>query len=139
MPANDAIPAIDSITLRMVYNVSSCSIVAKDDAMPSRLDPFLLLERTDKWYLGGGNAAMFAPAFPKALDTPGFWDEAYFADIRLERLFCLLLLDENGRPLNLRRALRRWTPDRLTHIHTVEGVSTLRVHDERVVTPNDTL
>src|SRR5579871_1431011 len=107
--------------------------------MQTRLDPFSLLERSDKWYLGGGKAAMFAPAFPRFLDTPGFWDEAYFADIRLERLFCLLLLDENARPLTLRRAVRRWTPDRLTQIYTVEGVATLRVQEERIVTPNDTL
>ena len=103
------------------------------------LDPFALLERGDKWYLGGGRAAMFAPAFPRFLDTPGFWDEAYFADIRLERLFCLLFLDENDCPLPLRRATRRWTPDRLTQLYTVEGVPGLRVQEERIVTPNDTL
>ncbi|HLK57738.1 MAG TPA: trehalase family glycosidase [Chthonomonadaceae bacterium] len=102
-------------------------------------DPLGLLERTDKWYLGGGRAALFAPAFPRFLDTPGFWDEAYFADIRIERLFCLLLLDARGRPLTLHRATRRWTPDRLTQIYTVEGVPGLRIQEERVVTPNDTL
>jgi hypothetical protein len=107
--------------------------------MQTRLDPFALLERADKWYLGGGKAAMYAPAFPGFLDTPGFWDESYFADIRLERLFCLLLLDEQGRPLTLRRALRRWTPDRLTLLYTVEGHPALRVQEERTVTPNDTL
>lgn len=107
--------------------------------MQTRLDPFGLLERSDKWYLGGGQAAMYAPAFPKWLDTPGFWDESYFADVRLERLYCLLLLDEAGRPMTLRRAIRRWTPDRLVHIYTVEGHPALRVQEERVVTPNDTL
>ena len=107
--------------------------------MQPRLDPLSLLERTDKWFLGGGKAALYAPAFPKHLDTPGFWDEAYFADIRLERLYCLLLLDESGKPLTLRCALRRWTPDRLTLLYTVEGHSGLRVQEERVLTPNDTL
>lgn len=107
--------------------------------MQTRLDPLSLLERPDKWYLGGGSAAMVAPAFPKYLETPGFWDEAYFADIRLERLFCLLLLDERGRPLTLRCAVRRWTPDRLTLIYTVEGRPGIQVQEERVVTPNDTL
>lgn len=107
--------------------------------MQARLDPLALLERADKWFLGGGKAALYAPAFPKHLDTPGFWDEAYFADIRLERLYCLLLLDENGKPLPLRCALRRWTPDRLTLLYTVEGRSGLRVQEERVLTPNDTL
>ena len=98
-----------------------------------------LLERTDKWSLGGGKATLYAPAFPKFLDTPGFWDEAYFADIRLERLFCVLALDERARPVILRRALRRWTPDRLLTIYTVEGNPALRIQEERVVTPNDTL
>ena len=103
------------------------------------LDPFTLLERTDKWYLGNGRTTLFAPAFPQHLDTPGFWDEAYFADIRLERLFCLLLLDEAARPLVLRRATRRWTPARLTQIYTVEGRPGIRVQEERVVTARDTL
>src|SRR5579884_1892707 len=107
--------------------------------MRTRLDPLALLERPDKWYLGGGKAAMYAPAFPKYLDTPGFWDEAYFADIRLERLYCILPLDENARPLTLRRAVRRWTPDRLTTLYTVEGHPALTVQEERVVTPDDTL
>ncbi len=97
-----------------------------------------LLERNDKWSLGGGGASVYAPAFPRWLDTPGFWDEAYFADIRLDRLYCLLALDDNARPLILRRALRRWTPDRLLHIYTVEGQPTLRIQEERVVTANDT-
>src|SRR5690349_1698620 len=82
-------PPTISVAPRMEYNVSSPATTAKDTAMPTRLNPFTLLERTDKWYLGGGKAAMYAPVFPKYLDTPGFWDEAYFADIRLERLFCL--------------------------------------------------
>ncbi len=98
-----------------------------------------LLERNDKWSLGGGGASVYAPAFPRWLDTPGFWDETYFADIRLDRLYCLLALDDKARPLTLRRALRRWTPDRLLHIYTVEGQPALRVQEERVITPNDTL
>jgi hypothetical protein len=107
--------------------------------MQTRLDPFSLLERSDKWYLGGGKATLFAPAFPKFLDIPGFWDEAYFADIRLERLFCVLLLDEQARPVPLHRAVRRWTPDRLTHLYTLEGHPHLRLQEDRVITPNDTL
>lgn len=107
--------------------------------MLTRLDPFSLLERSDKWYLGGGQAALYAPAFPKYLDTPGFWDEAYFADIRLERLFCILPLDDKGHPITLRRVVRRWTPDRLTQIYTVEGAPGIQIQEERVVTPHDTL
>ncbi len=107
--------------------------------MLARLDPLALLERPDKWYLGGGQALVYAPPFPRWLDTLGFWDEAHFADIALERLFCLLLLDARARPLVLRRATRRWTPDRFTQIYTIEGQPGLQVQEERVVTGRDTL
>ncbi len=106
--------------------------------MASRVDPFRILERNDKWFLGGGRATQYAPPFPKSVDTPGFWDETYFADIRLERLFCVLVMNEQGRPLTLHRALRRWTPDKLTQIYTIEGLPYLQIQEERVVTPNDT-
>ncbi len=106
--------------------------------MATRPDPFSLLERTDKWFLGGGRATIYAPAFPRHLDTPGFWDESYFADIRLERLFCLLILDAHGKPLPLHCVIRRWTPDRLTLLYTVEGLPGLRLKEERVVTPDNT-
>src|SRR5262249_13293369 len=105
--------------------------------MSTRLDPLEYLEREDKWYLGGGRAAMFAPAFPRWLDRFGFWDEAYFADVRLERLFTILILDEEERPLVLQRGDRRWTPDALTQIHvTPDG---LRIREDKVVTAHDTL
>ena len=41
--------------------------------------------------------------------------------------------------MSLRCALRRWTPDRLTLLYTIEGRSELRVQEERVLTSNDTL
>jgi hypothetical protein len=107
--------------------------------MTPRLDPLALLERPDKWYLGGGTATLFAPAFPRFLDTPGFWDEAYFVDMRLQRLFCVLLVDDGGHPIMPRRATRRWRPDRLTQIYTLEGRHGLRLTEERTVTPHDTL
>src|SRR5437870_13540752 len=105
--------------------------------MATRLDPLEHLERDDKWFLAGGGAAMFAPTFPRFLDSFGFWDEAYFADVRLERLFTVLALDEKGRPLNLRRDGRRWTPDALTQTYvTPDG---LRIREDKVVTARDTL
>ena len=106
--------------------------------MSNGFDVFALLERTDKWFLGSGSTAQYAPPFPKWLDTPGFWDETYCADIRLDRLYCLLFLDSNAKPLTLRRATKRWTPDCLTQIYTIEGVPGVRVQEERVVTENDT-
>src|SRR5207248_2812084 len=106
-------------------------------SMATRLDPLEYLERDDKWYLGGGRGAMFAPAFPRWLDRFGFWDEAYFADVRLERLYTVLVLAEDERPLALRREQRRWTPDALTQTYvTPDG---LRIREDKVVTQHDTL
>src|SRR5437667_10139838 len=98
--------------------------------MATKLDPLEYLERDDKWYLGGGRAAMFAPAFPRFLDSFWFWDEAYFADVRLDRLFTVLVLDEDARPLTLHREQRRWTPDALTQIHTTPDG--LRIREDKV-------
>jgi hypothetical protein len=105
--------------------------------MATRLDPLEYLERSDKWYLGGGRGAMFAPAFPRFLHAFGFWDEAYFVDVRLERLFTILVLGEDDRPLPLRREVRRWTPDALTQTHTTPDG--LRIREDKVVSANDTL
>src|SRR5687767_2732491 len=80
---------------------------------------------------------MFAPAFPRWLERFGFWDEAYFADVRLERLFTVLLLGEDERPLRLTRDGRRWTPDALTQTHTTKDG--LRIREDKVVTAHDTL
>src|SRR5947207_2530736 len=104
--------------------------------MSTRLNPLEYLERGDKWYLAGGKGAMFAPAFPRWLQSLGFWDECYFADVRLERLFTVLILDEHQRPVELRRDGRRWTPDALTQ--TYSSADGLRIREDKVVTGNDT-
>ncbi len=104
--------------------------------MATRLDPIEYLERDDKWYLGGGAGIQFAPPFPRFLSAPGFWDEAYFVDVRLDRLFTLFVLDEEGRPCPFEPARRRWTPDALTHIRaTPDG---LRLREDKVLTPANT-
>jgi len=104
--------------------------------MSTRLDPLEHLERGDKWHVGGGRAALFAPPFPRWLDRFGFWDEAHFADVRLDRLFTVLLLGENERPLKLRPGVRRWTPDALTHTHSTDDG--LQIREDKIVTPSDT-
>jgi DMSO/TMAO reductase YedYZ molybdopterin-dependent catalytic subunit len=38
-------------------------------------DPVERLARPDKWYLGAGEAIVFAPSFPVWLDAPGFWEQ----------------------------------------------------------------
>ncbi len=105
--------------------------------MATRLDPLEYLERSDKWYLGGGRGGLFAPAFPRFLESFGFWDESYYVDVRLERLFTVVVMDERERPLQLRKDGRRWTPDALTHTHTTPDG--LRIREDKVLTPQDTL
>jgi hypothetical protein len=103
--------------------------------MATELDPLEYLERSDKWYLGGGKGAVYAPAFPRFLSSVGFWDEAYFADVRLDRLYTVLILDEDGRPIRLTQDGTRWTPDALTQTH--RSSCGLRLRDDRLVSTRD--
>jgi hypothetical protein len=89
------------------------------------VDGLGLLTRTDKWFLGGGKGAIYAPPFPKFLTSPGFWDECFFADIRLARLFTVLVLDDVGRPVRFASEIVDWRPDRLVLMHRSEGVTLL--------------
>ncbi len=79
--------------------------------------PLSLLERKDKWFLGGGKGAIYAPPFPRWLESPGFWDESYFADIRLTRLFTVLFCDLEGRSIRFRGEMVSWRPDRMIIEH----------------------
>jgi hypothetical protein len=81
------------------------------------MSPLDRLLRKDKWFLGGGKGAIYAPTFPRWLLNPGFWDECYFADIRLDRLFCILALDDRDRPVQWHSELQDWRPDRLMLHH----------------------
>lgn len=81
------------------------------------MDPLARLGRKDKWFLGGGKGAIYAPPFPKHLLAPGFWDECYLADIRIPRLFTVLFLDERGNPIKFESYHKGWRPDRLTVMH----------------------
>ena len=78
------------------------------------VEPLELLARDDKWYLGCGDGAVFAPAFPLWLDVPGFWDGATLYQIELAPLFTVTALDEGGHELALKLQSRRWTPAELT-------------------------
>jgi len=94
------------------------------------LDPLRLLERADKWFLADGCGAMYAPPFPRWLEHVGFWDECYWAEIRFERLYTVLILDEQFRPVPMQFVGRKWRPDRLVLEWKGQG---LRVRETRVV------
>ena len=99
------------------------------------IDPLKSLELPGKWFLGNGRAAMFAPAFPLYLDHLGFWDECYYADLRFERLYTVLVLDEHWRPIQLRRDDdRSWRPDRLRQTLVGEGIE---IVEHKTVLPDD--
>lgn len=95
------------------------------------VDPLSLLERKDKWFLGGGKGAIYAPPFPRWLESPGFWDESYFADIRLTRLFTVLFCDFGGHPVRLRGEMVSWRPDRMIIEHRS---TTHSIRETRLVT-----
>ncbi len=81
------------------------------------MDVLKRLSRKDKWFLGGGKGAIYAPPFPRFLTVPGFWDESYLADIRLSRLFTLTFFDSKGRPIRFQSELKEWRPDRIVLRH----------------------
>jgi hypothetical protein len=105
--------------------------------MAQQLDPLTHLERTDKWYLGGGRSTCFAPPFPLWLGKLGFWDEAHFVEVPLPRLFTCFLVDEQGTPLTLQPTGRSWRPDRLRQTFAVEGDPGLVVREQKVLLAED--
>ncbi len=48
------------------------------------IDILKMLERKDKWYLGGGNRLLWTPPFPLHLDRPGAWDFVSYFDLRID-------------------------------------------------------
>lgn len=87
------------------------------------MDPLALLERPDKWFLGGGRTLVYAPPFPEYLQTPGLWDDAHLLDFVHPRPFTWTLLDERDREIPLRWEERIWRPDRLTRVwSTAQGL-----------------
>jgi hypothetical protein len=74
------------------------------------LDPLALLERDDKWFLGGAPGLLYAPPTPVWDHVPGFWDEAHFLHFMVQPVFTLSLIDEGGAAVPLRAGTRTWRP-----------------------------
>ncbi|MCW5942523.1 MAG: hypothetical protein KIS66_09850 [Fimbriimonadaceae bacterium] len=90
------------------------------------------LLRRDKWFLSNGRACLAASPFPRWLATPGYWDEVYFADVRIPRAFTVLFV-RDGRPVRATTSPdREWRPDRLVLEHAVGGA---RIRERRFVHP----
>ncbi len=101
---------------------------------PGPPDVLALLQRDDKWFLGGAPALLYAPPAPVWLDVPGFFDRTHFLHFALEPLFTVTLVDEAGSEVPLRAERRSWRPDRL-EIH-YRGPD-LEVRELRCVGPGD--
>lgn len=95
------------------------------------------LARDDKWYLGGGKALVWAPEFPKFLDRPGFWDQAYYLDHAICPMFTFSILDEDHEELHMACSGRVWRPDCLTQRYMVDG--SIEITETKCVTPFDAL
>ncbi|MEZ0324330.1 MAG: hypothetical protein ACAH95_00345 [Fimbriimonas sp.] len=98
------------------------------------MNPLQLLRRTDKWFLGGGHGAIYAPPFPRFLTTPGFAEECYLADIRIPGLFSVIVLDAQYRPVKFDSKLVDWCPHRLVLSHSAPGVE---IRETRCVTESN--
>ena len=82
------------------------------------LEPFA---RDDKWALGAGDGALFAPRFPLWLDAPGFWDDATLHQYAVGPLFTVAVLDAHGTELLPSVVARRWTPAELMVEYRLPG------------------
>ena len=97
-----------------------------------------LLQRPDKWYLGGGGRLVYAPAFPLHGDIPGFWDAAHYFNYELQPLFTWTLLHPDGRPMRLAPGTRTWNPAVLTTRFRLNPLHRgLSVVEEKSVLPSD--
>lgn len=94
------------------------------------------LRRNDKWFLGGGRKALWAPEWPLWLDRPGFWDHACFYDLAVQPVFTVTFLNPDGTEIPLNFENRTWVPSHLTQAYTGEG---LEITERRALLPDDVL
>ncbi len=97
------------------------------------MNALVLLERTDKWYLGAGGPLVWAPRFPRWLDVPGFWDPAHYYSLPVGPLFTVSLIGPDDRAVPWKAVERRWLPGVLTVLYRMADGSAVR--ERRVVTP----
>ena len=94
------------------------------------------LSRKDKWYVGGGEALVWAPTHPQWLDTLGFWDGAHYYSYEFQPVFTISLLDEKERVLVPKFRSREWNPAFLLQRYDVAGK--IDLIEKKALLPNDT-
>jgi hypothetical protein len=73
------------------------------------IDVLKMLERRDKWYLGGGNRLLWTPPFPLHLDRPGAWDFVSYFDLRIDPGYTISVVDR-GVPVDFVCVDKLWNP-----------------------------
>ncbi len=96
-----------------------------------------LLERDDKWYLGGGDSLVFTPLFLQWLHIPGLWDEAHFYNIPIKPLYTISFLSKDGKELKPRLIDTKWDSSKL--IRRFSLTNDLILTETDILLPNDTL
>ena len=79
------------------------------------IDILKMLERKDKWYLGGGNRLLWTPPFPLHLDRPGAWDFVSYFDLRIDPGYTISVIDR-GVPVDFICIDRLWNPASLSSL-----------------------
>ena len=98
------------------------------------------LSRSDKWFLGGGNAVLWAPPFPQYLDRMGLWDIGSYYNHDYGNVFAVSILDESGKEIIFRQNSRIWRPSHLEseYVSVKTGSYYVTARERKMVLPNDT-
>ncbi len=81
------------------------------------------LRRSDKYQLGGGEGLLFAPAHPRWLERPGFWDGIQLFQHVIRPAFTIAIVRGDGRELRLDQTARSWTPAELDSTYIAEDLA----------------
>lgn len=92
------------------------------------------LRRSDKYQLSGGKL-IYAPRYPRWLESPGFWDEVHYHDEVIRPVFTYSILDKHGIPIPLRFSRRSWWPGRSVSFYRSSPL--LNVNETRLISPDD--
>jgi hypothetical protein len=103
-----------------------------DTPARSTTERLAALQRSDKYQLGAGDGAIWAPTHPIWLDRPGFWDEAHIFYHPVAPLYGVAIVGACGAELELSLECRTWQPGRLT---TIYRCGDARVEEVRCVLP----
>ena len=99
--------------------------------------PQEIIRSSEKWYLGGGKEAIWAPDLPTYLDTPGFWDNACYLEWKVEPCYTITVLDEELHQIPMKLEKRDWIPSKLTQVY--KPVSELTFVEDKCLLPNDVM